>query len=92
MDKITMRHLDGLIAILNRITNSPSTYSNKRETGNFKANIGHYHLDQAYGGVRLARVVNENGGISSPISMPFGTKREAYLLIAAFIGGIEASK
>ena len=88
--RITQRDLDGLINRLNRITNSPATYSDKQPDGKFKANVGHYHLDQAYGGVKLARVYNEGGGITTPCSMGYETKRDAYGIIAAYIAGIEA--
>ncbi len=67
-------------------------YSDKQENGRFKANIGHYHLDQAYSGVKLCRTVNEGGGISCPLSMGYETKSTAYYLIAAFISGIETEQ
>lgn len=87
--RITIKHLEGLVNRLNRITNSPATYSDKQPDGRFKSNIGHYHLDQAYGGVKLARVVNTGGGIHSPCPMGYETKVDAYAIIAAFIAGIE---
>lgn len=90
--RITQRDLDGLINRLNRITNSPATYADKQPDGKFKANVGHYHLDRAYGGVKLARVYNEGGGITTPCSMGDETKRDAYYIIAAYIAGIEAAK
>lgn len=88
--RITQRDLEGAVNRLNRITNSPATYSDKQADGRFKSNIGHYHLDMAYGGVKLARVVNEGGGITCPISMGYETKRNAYNMIHAYIAGIEA--
>jgi hypothetical protein len=88
--RTTQKDLDGLVNRLNRITNSPATYSDKQENGRFKSNVGHYHLDQAYGGTKLARVVNESGGVTCPCSMGYETKKDAYYIIAAFISGIEA--
>ena len=90
--RTTQKDLDGLINRLNRITNNPATYSDKQADGRFKSNIGHYHLDQAYGGTKLARVVNESGGITCPLSMGYETKKDAYYMIAAYIAGIEAQK
>lgn len=90
--RITLKDLDLLVGRLNRVTNSPETYSDKQPDGGFKANIGHYHLDQAYGGIKLARVYNEGGGITSPCSMGYETKRDAYRIIETFIAGIEAAR
>ena len=90
--RTTQKDLDGLVNRLNRITGSPLTYSDKQPDGQFKSNIGHYHLDQAYGGTKLARVCNDSGGISCPLSMGYETKKDAYYMIAAFIAGIEATK
>ena len=90
--RITEKDLNGAINRLNRITNSPATYSDKQENGRFKSNIGHYHLDFAYGGVKLMRTVNESGGVTCPIAMGYETKKEAYYMIHAFINGIESVK
>lgn len=88
-ERITEKHLQAAVDRLNRMTNSPMTYSTKQSDGRFKANVGHYHLDFAYGGVKLARVCNDGGGITLPIYMGYETKKEAYYLIHAFIRGVE---
>lgn len=90
--RTTQKDLDGLVARLNRITNSPATYSTMTASGAFCANIGHYHLDQAYGGIKLARTVSEGGGITCPIYMGYETKKVCYGKIAAFIAGIESTQ
>ena len=61
------------------------------EDGKSRANIGNYHLDYAYGSVKLVRMHNEMGGVSTPLYMGYETKRDAYNLIAAFIAGIESA-
>jgi hypothetical protein len=91
MDRITEKQLGSLVAYLNKITNSPADYSD-RETGHFRAHIGHYCLAGAYGGVQLQRVCNEGGGVSEPLGGGYGTKRELYEKIHAFIRGIEEGK
>lgn len=59
-------------------------------TTKFKANIGHYTISHAYGGVCLHRVVNEGGGVSTPIISYHAPKRELYNAMQAFIKGLEA--
>jgi hypothetical protein len=89
---ITKKDLQGMINRLNRVTGSPDTYSDKQADGKFKSNIGHYHLDFAYGGAKLVRTVNESGGITCPISMGYETKKDAYYMIHAFISGVESTQ
>jgi len=70
---------------INILTGSPlETYDS-----NGKANIGNYHLDWAYSGVSLHRVVTENGGIRTVIN-GYHSKPEMYRLLCAFIAGIES--
>ena len=90
--RISEKDLQCAVDRLNRITNSPMTYSDKQADGRFKSNVGHYHLDFAYGGVKLARVTNESGGITLPISMGYESKKDAYYMIHAFINGVESAK
>lgn len=90
--RITEKDLQGMINRLNRVTNSPMTYSDKQPDGRFKSNVGHYHLDWAYGGVKLMRTVNESGGVTCPVSMGYETKKDAYYMIHAFISGIESAQ
>ena len=46
---------------LNEITGSPKEPWVKTDEG-FKAQVGNFHLDRAYGGVRLVRMMNTSGG------------------------------
>ena len=89
MSRTTIKHLEGLINRLNVLTGSPTEYST-RTGGKFSANVGHYCLDQAYGGVKLQRVVNTGGGVANPVSMGYETKKDAYYIIAAFVAGVES--
>ena len=81
-----LEDLKRLVNRLNEVTNSPREYMDK-ETGN--TNVGHFTLGQAYGGVRLERVVNECGAIDIPIAMGYETKKDAYRLINAYLTGIQ---
>ena len=69
MTKITQKDLEGLCNRLNRMTNSPMEPYTKGEDGKFKANPGNYHLDYAYGGVKLVRMCNDGGGINTRVRL-----------------------
>ena len=84
MDRITDRHLAGMLDRLNRAAGTPRTYMTEG-----RINVGHFHLDRAYGGCRLVQTVTEGGGVRDVTSSGYGTKRECYEAIHAFIAGIE---
>lgn len=90
MQRITEKQLESLCDYLNTITNSPATYGGRNEAGQFKANIGHYHISHAYGGVCLHRVSNEGGGVNTPLLSYHATKRELFNAMHSFIKGLEA--
>jgi hypothetical protein len=92
MDRITDKHLKALCERLNRIKGTPQEAYSKQEDGSYKANIGNFHLDFAYGGVMLAKMVNESGGISNVLSIGRVSRRELYNLMHAYIKGLEDSK
>ncbi len=93
MERITQKSLGYLVDRINKATNSPEkSYTRngqkgKREIG-FTPNIGNYHLDYAYGGVKIVRMVNEGGGITDISRNGFGTKRELYNWMQAFLAGL----
>ena len=88
MNCITQKDLEYLVKRINEVTSSPA--KPYRETGKgFRANIGNYHLDYAYGGVKLSQMVNEGGGITNISDMGFGPKRELYNWMRAFLAGYE---
>lgn len=94
MQRITDKQLDQLATYLNELTGSPLEYSTRTPqpdgTTKFKANAGHYHISHAYGGVCLHRVVNEGGGVNTPVVHGHVPKRELFNLIHAFIKGLDA--
>jgi hypothetical protein len=85
--RITVSDLRNLVARVNREMGTPAEY-NGDTGGPFRANVGHYRLDQAYGGYRLTQVVSE-GGAERDITGR-GTARETYHRIHAFLDGAEA--
>ena len=87
MNRVTEKRLQAIVDRLNRITNSPMEPYIGRE-----AQIGNYHLSHAYGGVCLHRMHNENGGVSSPLSIGHVPKRELAALMYAYISGVETQR
>lgn len=87
--RTTIKTLELLINQINELTNSPKTSYSKKEDGfSFEANIGNYHLYQAYGGVCVHRITNLGGGITTPIFSSCIPKKEAEYQIRAFISGL----
>ena len=58
-----IKQLEAAIDTLNEKKGTPATSYSKKIDGEFQANIGNFHLSQAYSGNRLDQIVNENGGI-----------------------------
>ena len=84
MDRITISHLEGSIKRLNALTDSPET-PYKTIKDEYVAQIGCFILDAAYGGWKLARIVNESGGQTDISSGGFVSKRELYNQIHSLI-------
>jgi hypothetical protein len=91
MERITQKQLEYLVERINEATNSPKASYTKTEKGHI-ANIGNYHLDYAYGGVKLERMCNEGGGVNTVSTGGYGTKRELYNWMQAFLSGMAATK
>ena len=92
MDRITMKNLEFLVERINEATGSPATPYTKTDDGKYRANIGNYHLDGAYGGWALERMSSEGGGVLSVFSIGHVSKRELYGMMRAFLAGVEAVK
>ena len=87
MDRITQKDLEVLVERINIATKSP-TKSYTKIGDRYVSNVGNYHLDYAYGGVKLSRMESEGGGISNVSNTGYGTKRELYNWMQAFLSGI----
>jgi hypothetical protein len=86
--RTNIKTLQYLVNQINTLTNSPATpYT--RQGDKMEANIGNYHLSQAYGGVCVHRMANESGGCTTPIWSGHGTKKEAEMKLRAFICGLQ---
>lgn len=86
-DRITQYDLECQVKRINQITKSPATpYTSNGDK--MQANIGNYHLNYAYGGVKLSRMCNKGGEINDVSNIGYGTKRELYNWMNAILTGI----
>lgn len=86
--QVTIQMLKNKIEYLNEITNSPLTPYSRIDNRNI-ANIGNFHLYQAYGAFGLHRMVNEGGGVSDSYIYGLHTKRELLERLNSFINGLQ---
>ena len=84
--RITIKDLENICARINRIKNAPLTTYIVND-GKHTAQIGNYHLSQAYSGVSLVCMVNIDGGVRDVLSGHV-SKRELQSLMFAYISGL----
>ncbi len=89
MSPVTIKDLEAIVNRINRITESPLIPWTCNKSGKYRANIGNYHLDGAYGGWALHRMVSEGGGITDVLRVGHVSKREIQKLMFVFITGLE---
>ena len=90
MNRITIKDLHYVVSLLNDATGAEREPYTRDEQGQFRANVGTFRIDRAYGGFRLERIATEGGG-ARDIS-PRGTAREVYTFINGMLEGIERSR
>ena len=84
--RTTIPQLEALTAELNKLLNRPLKPYIK-ENGKLTAQIGNFHLYQAYGSYGLHEMANEGGGVRETIAL--GTKKELYTALHKLIQGVE---
>lgn len=89
--RITLRDLEALAFRINQAAGTPTQPYTKDAEGNYHANPGNYHLDQAYGGVKLVQMVGDAGGVSD-ITTGYVSKRECWDQMQAFLAGLMARR
>ena len=87
-DRITRKHLEALADLLNIATNSPPQSWTKTAEGP-RANIGNFYISGANGGFCLHRMHNEDGGVTTPLSMGHIPARDLCNQMRAYLSGIE---
>ena len=70
-----------------RLSYSVEKYKPYRINNSLVSNIGHYHLQKAYGKYRVLQVVNEQGGVRD-VSMS-GTKFETYTFLQGMLEALQ---
>ena len=91
-DRITDKHMQALADRMNKLTGSPATPYAVGEDNRSHAQVGNFHISHAYGGVCLHRMSNTSGGVSCPLGNGYGTKRELYDSMHAWLRGHESAK
>lgn len=86
--RITDKNLEALARLINEKLGKPIEPWAKDKTGAIRSSVGCYHLEWAYGGVTLSRIVNESGAVSRVFS-GYETKRTLYEKMSAFLLGLE---
>jgi hypothetical protein len=88
--RTTISQLQAAANLLNRLTgNSEQPYTRNAE-GKLVANVGNYHISQAYGGYCLHQMVNESGGVRDVVMCGHVPARQLFDLIHAYRYGIES--
>lgn len=89
MSRITLKQLEALVLRINKLAKTPDTYMTMNANGERTININHYHLNQAYGGIKLVQTCSEGGGIRDITWNGYTTKSKLYDQLYAFISGLE---
>ena len=84
--RTTLAQIRSLIDELNKQLERPLKPYIK-ENGKYTAQIGNFHLYQAYGAFGLHEMANKGGGIRETIAL--GTKKELYTALHKLIQGVE---
>lgn len=94
MKRITQKDLERLVMDINTETGMPHAPYTRTAERKIVPSPGCYHLDYAYGGVKLVRMSMEQGctGISNVSTGGYGTKRELYTWMRAFLEGLTYNK
>lgn len=82
------RELEILIKQINEKTGSPQEHYIREDSGRLRAQVGHYYLSSAYGGVKLERVVNESGGCEAVSRDGYGTKKQLGTFLQGMLAGL----
>lgn len=89
MNRITIKTLKQNADMLNRMTGNLAEPYSKNADGRYVANIGNYHISQAYGGFALHQMVSAGGGVIDIFNRGHMPARELHGLIWAYVRGLE---
>lgn len=86
MERITEKQLEAIVLRLNRAMGRPETPYTDIE-GKYTANIGNFHLYNAYGRIGVHEMATDGGGVRRVVDL--GTKRETAEALWNILKGIE---
>jgi hypothetical protein len=86
MQRVTRKHLEGIVARINAMTDSPAE-PYRKEGDRYVANLGNYHLSGAYGGWALHQMASDGGGTRDVLHSGHVSARELQGLMFAYIAG-----
>lgn len=92
MNRITGKDLQNLCDRINRAHGVALEPYTRTDDGKLRGNIGSHYISGAYGGVNLARIVNEAGGSTNPLSFGHIPKRDLYNRMQAYLCGLDDAK
>lgn len=91
MSRVTIKNLNDLVDMLNNVTDNPIQPYMRTESGHTVAQVGNFHLSQAYGGIALHQMV-DGGGVCDVFKSGHVSKKELHQQIQAFIDGARYAK
>lgn len=89
MNRITIKDLRIAANRLNVETNGPLEQSTRID-GRYSANVGNYHISQAYGGYSLHLMSNTSGGVHDVFHCGHVPARDLYNRIQGMFAGLGA--
>jgi hypothetical protein len=92
MQRITVSHLEAIIARINRAMNTPANPYVLGADGRHHAQPGNYRLSRAYGGFCLHQMVNEGGGVRDVFLCGHVPARDLANRMHAFLSGVESAR
>ena len=89
--RITIKMLELRAEKINKVLGMPLTYSSEIN-GIRQTNIGHFHIDEAYGGFSLQQTDNDMGGVSDVFNAGHMPARDLFNRMCAFLDGVRAAR
>lgn len=87
----SIKTLEALCKQINKATGSPLTPYTRTESG-LTANIGNFHLSEAYGGICVHRMHNADGGITEAIWGGHISKAKAETKMRGYLAELEMAQ
>ena len=88
MKPVSIKDLEAITARINRVFGAPAEPYTRGADGRFRANVGNFHLSQAYGGACLHRTMNEDGGVVDVLTCGHIPRRALQSAMLAYLAGV----